>query len=37
MYSVKDTNIEALRAKKAAVLKGYMEDDFIDYFVKGNV
>lgn len=37
MFSVKDTNIEALRAKKAAVLKGYMEDDFINYFVQENV
>lgn len=26
MFSVKDTNLEALRAKKSAVLKGYMED-----------
>lgn len=37
MFSVKDTNIEALKSKKSAVLKGYMEDKFIEYFVPGQV
>lgn len=37
MFNVTDTNIEALKSKKSAVLKGYMEDDFIHYFVQGNV
>lgn len=33
MFNVKDTNIEALRAKKSAIMKGYMEDNFINFFV----
>jgi len=37
MFSVQDTNIEALKSKKAVVLKGYMNDDFINYFVPGSV
>ena len=37
MFSVKDTNMEALKSKKSAVLKGYMEDEFINFFVPQNV
>ena len=37
MFSVKDTNLEALKSKKSAVIKGYMEDDFIHYFVPQNI
>jgi len=33
MITVKDTNIEALKAKKSAVLKGYMKDQYINIFV----
>ena len=36
-FSVKDTNLEALRAKKSAVELGYMKDAFIDYFVPEHV
>ncbi len=32
-FNVTDTNIEALKAKKSAVSKGYMHDAFINYFV----
>lgn len=35
--SVKDTNLEALKAKKSALECGYMKDDFIDYFVPEHV
>lgn len=31
------TNLEALRSKKSAVQKGYMKDEFINYFVPQNV
>ena len=37
MYSVKDTNIEALKAKKSAIAKGYMKDGFINFFVPQKV
>ena len=33
MFNVRDTNLEALKAKKSAVMKGYMEDNFINFFV----
>lgn len=36
-FSVKDTNMEALRAKKSAIECGYMRDAFIDYFVPEHV
>lgn len=36
-FTVKDTNLEALRAKKSAVECGYMKDAFIDYFVPEHV
>jgi len=31
--SVTDTNIEALKAKKSAVILGYMKDEFINFIV----
>ena len=33
MFNVRDTNLEALRAKKSAVMTGYMEDKFINFFI----
>lgn len=30
-----DTNLEASKSKKSAVDKGYLKDDFIQYFVDG--
>lgn len=30
--NIQDTNKEALRAKKSAILKGYFKDDFINIF-----
>jgi len=36
-FSVKDTNMEALRAKKSAIECGYMKDAFINYFVPEHV
>jgi hypothetical protein len=32
-FSVTDTNIEALKAKKSAVILGYMKDEFINFIV----
>jgi len=37
MFSVKDTNIEALKSKKSAVCKGYFKDNFINFFVPQKV
>lgn len=36
-FTVKDTNLEALRAKKSAIESGYMKDAFIDYFVPEHI
>lgn len=36
-FSVKDTNLEAMKAKKSAIECGYMKDAFIDYFVPEHV
>lgn len=36
-FTVKDTNLEALRAKKSAIECGYMKDAFINYFVPEHV
>jgi len=32
-FSVTDTNVEALKAKKSAVILGYMKDEFINFIV----
>ena len=36
-FDVTMTNLEALRSKKSAVLKGYMKDEFINFFIPQNV
>ena len=32
-FKVEDTNLEALRAKKSAIDRGYMQDSFVRFFV----
>jgi O-methyltransferase involved in polyketide biosynthesis len=36
-FSVTDTNLEALKAKKSAVILGYMKDDFINCIVPEHI